>query len=92
MEIVNQQALSTCIRDVLREELKQHFRTPSSSGQELEERLLSKKELADELGVSLATLSDWMKKGLPFLRLHRRVYFRKSEVLKIMNQEITHEI
>ena len=92
MEIINQQALSSCIRDALREELKQHFKTRSSSSQELEERLLSKRELAAELGVSLVTLSDWMKKGLPFLRLHRRVYFKKSEVLKIMQQEITHEI
>lgn len=92
MEIVNQQALSGCIRDALREELKQHFNTASGSSQELEERLLSKKELADELGVSLATLSDWMTKGLPFLRLHRRVYFKKSDVLKIMHQKITHEI
>ena len=92
MEIVNQQALSSCIRDALRAELQQHFKADSSSSQELEERLLSKKELADELGVSLATLSDWMKRGSLFLRLHRRVYFRKSEVLKIMQQEITHEI
>jgi hypothetical protein len=43
-----------------------------------------KQELAAELGVSLVTLTDWMKKGLPFLRLHKRVYFKKSEVLKIM--------
>ncbi|MGY3054158.1 putative DNA-binding transcriptional regulator AlpA [Pedobacter sp. UYEF25] len=92
MEIVNQQALSSYIRDALREELKQHFKTASGSNPELEERLLSKQELATELGVSLVTLSDWMKKGLPFLRLHRRVYFKKSEVLKIMQQEITHEI
>jgi len=50
---------------------------------------LSKQELSAELGVSLVTLTDWMKKGLPFLRLHRRVYFKKSEVLKIMQQDIT---
>jgi len=47
---------------------------------------LSKQELATELGVSLVTLTDWMKKGLPFLRLHKRVYFKKSEVLKTMQQ------
>lgn len=89
MEIINDQALSQCIRDALREELEEYFKTGGSSTLELEERLLSKKELAAELGVSLVTLSDWMKKGLPFLRLHRRVYFKKSEVLKIMHQGST---
>lgn len=89
MEIINEQALSQCIRDAVRAELQQHFKTGDSSKQERQERLLSKQELAVELGVSLVTLSEWMKKGLPFLRLHRRVYFKKSEVLKIMQQDIT---
>jgi predicted DNA-binding transcriptional regulator AlpA len=87
MEIISEQALSQCIRDAVRAELQQHFKTGSNSIQELEERLLSKQELSAELGVSLVTLTDWMKKGLPFLRLHRRVYFKKSEVLKIMQQD-----
>lgn len=88
MEIINEQALSQCIRDALRAELQEYFKTGGGSSQE-QERLLSKKELATELGVSLVTLSDWMKKGLPFLRLYRRVYFKKSEVLKIMQRDIT---
>ncbi|MBT2560806.1 helix-turn-helix domain-containing protein [Pedobacter sp. ISL-68] len=87
MEIINEQALSQCIRDALRAELQEHFKTGGSSRQEQEERLLSKQELSAELGVSLVTLTDWMKKGLPFLRLHRRVYFKKSEVLEIMRQK-----
>lgn len=86
MEITIEQALSQCIRDAVREELQEHFKTgnnnPSNS-----ERLLSKQELATELGVSLVTLTHWMKKGLPCLRLHKRVYFQKSEVLKIMGQQ-----
>lgn len=89
MEIINEQALNQCIRDALRAELQEHFKTGGSSRQELQERLLSKQELAAELGVSLVTLTDWMKKGLPYLRLHRRVYFKKSEVLKLMQQDIT---
>jgi hypothetical protein len=79
MEILNHDALSHCIRA----ELLEHFRTNGNAQQE-SERLLSKQELAGELGVSLVTLTDWMKKGLPYLRLHKRVYFQKSEVLKIM--------
>ncbi len=84
MQIINYEALSQCIREAVRAELQEHFKTGSS--QPAEEWLLSKQELAAELGVSLVTLTDWMKKGLPFLRLHKRVYFKKSEVLKIMQQ------
>jgi hypothetical protein len=87
MEIINQEALSHCIREAVRAELQEHFKTgdrqrPNS------EKLLSKQELAAELGVSLVTLTDWMKKGLPYLRLHKRVYFKKNEVLNAMQQTI----
>lgn len=85
MEIINQEALSRCVRDAVRAELQEHFKMGEKSPQD--ERLLSKQELSEELGVSLVTLTDWMKKGLPYLRLHKRVYFKKSEVLKIMQQK-----
>lgn len=85
MEINIEQALSRCIRNAVREELQEHFKTEGNTISD-SERLLPKQELASELGVSLVTLTDWMKKGLPYLRLHKRVYFRKSEVLKIMVQ------
>jgi len=84
MQIINYEVLSLCIREAVKAELQKHFKTGGS--QPAEERLLSKQELAAELGVSLVTLTDWMKKGLPFLRLHKRVYFKKSELLKIMQQ------
>ena len=87
MQIINQEALSQCIRDAVRAELQQHFKTGGSQPPDAE-KLLSKQELAAELGVSLVTLTDWMKKGLPFLRLHKRVYFKKSEVLNTMQQTI----
>jgi hypothetical protein len=86
MEIINGTALSQCIRDAVRAELQQHFKTSGSSPPQ-EERLLSKQDLAAELGVSLVTLTDWMKKGLPFLRLHKRVFFERSKVLEIMRRQ-----
>lgn len=86
MEIINEQALSQCIRDAVRAELREHFRTGSNKLPK-EEQLLSKQELADELGISLVTLTDWMKKGLPFLRLHKRVFFERSKVLEIMRRQ-----
>jgi predicted DNA-binding transcriptional regulator AlpA len=87
MQIINQEAISQCIRDAVRAELQQHFKTGGSHPPD-SEKLLSKQELAAELGVSLVTLTDWMKKGLPYLRLHKRVYFKKSEVLNAMQQTI----
>jgi len=83
MQIINDEALSQCIRNAVRAELQQHFTTGGSQPPD-SEKLLSKQELAAELGVSLVTLTDWMKKGLPYLRLHKRVYFKKSEVLGAM--------
>jgi predicted DNA-binding transcriptional regulator AlpA len=86
MDLINHEALSRCIRDAVRAELQKHFKEGGSQPPQ-DERLLSKQELSEELGVSLVTLTDWMKKGLPFLRLHKRVYFKKSEVLAIMQQK-----
>lgn len=45
------------------------------------EPLLSRKEIAGFLGISLVTLTDWMKRGLPYHRLNGRVYFQRTEVL-----------
>jgi hypothetical protein len=87
MQIINQEALSLCIRQAVKAELQEHFKAGDSQLPKLE-KLLSKQELAAELGVSLVTLTDWMKKGLPYLRLHKRVYFKKSEVLNVMQQTI----
>ncbi len=85
MEIFSTLALSQCIREAVRAELQEHFKTGGNLPPD-SEKLLSKQELAAELGVSLVTLTDWMKKGLPYLRLHKRVYFKKSEVLNAMQQ------
>jgi hypothetical protein len=70
------------IREVIREELPQ---SPHPAGKPTpEEALLSRQQIASELGISLVTLTDWMKKGLPFLRLNGRVYFQRSEVIASM--------
>ncbi|WP_443947397.1 helix-turn-helix domain-containing protein [Pedobacter sp. AW1-32] len=86
MEIINQQNLSACIRDSVRTELHEHF--TKNIDVQISERLLSKTDLAEELGISLVTLNLWMRKGLPFLRLHKRIYFKRSEVVNAMHQEI----
>jgi predicted DNA-binding transcriptional regulator AlpA len=49
---------------------------------EKEEPLISRKQVASFLGISLVTLTDWMKRGLPFHKVNGRVYFQRSEVLE----------
>jgi hypothetical protein len=58
MEIFSTNALSQCIREAVRAELQEHFKTSGNQPQN-PERLLSKQELSEELGVSLVTLTDW---------------------------------
>lgn len=74
------------IREAVREELQ----TPGSASSKIapEEPLLSRQQIAAELGISLVTLTDWMKKGLPYLRLNGRVYFKRSEVVASMKHNV----
>jgi predicted DNA-binding transcriptional regulator AlpA len=50
-------------------------------------RLLSRNEIADLLRISLVTLTDWIKRGLPSHKQRGRVYFIKSEVLEFIQQK-----
>jgi excisionase family DNA binding protein len=53
-----------------------------SSGKE---DLITRKEACKLLHISHVTLAAWSKKGiLPFYRMNRRVYFKKSEILSSM--------
>ncbi len=45
---------------------------------------MSRAEIAEYLGISKVTVTDWMKKGLPYRRMHGRVYFNKEEVIAAM--------
>ncbi|MDW7759444.1 MAG: helix-turn-helix domain-containing protein [Acidobacteriota bacterium] len=40
----------------------------------------TKREIAEYLKISLATLERLMKEGLPHIKLSRRVLFRKADV------------
>lgn len=45
-----------------------------------EGNFISRKEIAGILSISLVTLTDWMKRGLPYHKQRGRVYFIKTEV------------
>ena len=51
-----------------------------------EEPLLNRKETAKLLRISLVTLTDWMKRGLPSHKQRGRVYFMRSEVMDYIKQ------
>ena len=87
MQIFDSKALVDCIQDVVREEINSALKSlENSTTKKEEDKLLTKKEMAEELDISLVTLTDWMKKGLPYLRLNKRIYFRREEVLNAMSQ------
>ena len=70
----------------IRESIREELQKPGGLAPQAqpEEPLLSRQQIAAELGISLVTLTDWMKKGLPYLRLNGRVYFKRSEVIASM--------
>jgi len=87
MQLFDSNALITCIQTAVREEIKAALKNFSSTiSKKEDDKLLTKQEMAKELDVSLVTLTEWMKNGLPFLRLNKRVYFRREEVLNAMSQ------
>lgn len=50
-----------------------------------EETILKRKDVSKLLGVSLVTISKWMKTGkLPYHRINSRIFFKKSEVWAAM--------
>lgn len=71
------------IRESVKEELSQS--NQSNTHHPVEEPLLSRNDIAAQLGISLVTLTDWMKKGLPFLRKNGRVYFLRTQVIDSMS-------
>ena len=52
------------------------------------DQLLTREETAKLLSVSLVTLWDWTKKDIiPAYRIGNKVRYKKSEVLKSLNQK-----
>jgi hypothetical protein len=49
------------------------------------EKPMNRKEIAEYLGVSPVTVTDWMKKGLHYRRIQGRVFFMKDEVMASMS-------
>jgi predicted DNA-binding transcriptional regulator AlpA len=79
--ITSETEIKKWIREILREELARAALLTQPASPDYAEPLLTRKEIAAYLKISLVTLQDRMNKGLPCIRQGRRVLFLKSEVL-----------
>jgi excisionase family DNA binding protein len=64
----------------------QEFKNKELKNEQHEEDLFNRKEIAKFLRVSLPTLTDWIKRGLPSHKQRGRVYFDKTEVIQYIKQ------
>ncbi len=80
--IPNENDFRRWIREAVKECLENTHVTSASTDQPQEESLLTRKEIAGIFRISLVTLHDWMKRGLPSHKQRGRVYFLCSEVME----------
>jgi len=75
--------------DLIRNCVKDEFKKLSlPEEKENQEELVSIEDLQKIFSVSKVTIHKWKKKGLiPFYKMNRRVYFKKSEVIDSMKHK-----
>src|SRR5690348_12197257 len=77
----------------VKEAVKEYFdNTERKEKEEEEEPLLTRKEMAKLLRISLVTLTDWKRRGLPSHKQRGRVYFLKSEVMEYIRKKNIRQI
>ena len=78
--IPNEQDFRKWIKEAIREYFEE--KPVASPGGVADEPFLSREEIASKLKVSLVTLTEWVKRGLPSHKQRGRVYFLHSEVME----------
>jgi excisionase family DNA binding protein len=48
------------------------------------DHLIGKQEAARYLGITLRTLEAWMRRGLPYYKIHRVVRFRRRAIIEYL--------
>lgn len=84
--IPNENDFRRWIREAVKECLENAPPKADTSREEKVEPLLSRKEVAAIFRVSLVTLHEWMKRGLPCHKQGGRVYFLRSEVMEYVKK------
>jgi len=85
--IPNENDFRRWIREAVKECLENTSIKSAEPASPQEEALLTRKEIAGIFRISLVTLHDWMKRGLPFHKQGGRVYFLRSEVMEYVKQK-----
>lgn len=75
----------TEMRKLIQEELE--GKMAASEKNEADESILERVEVAKMLRVSLVTLNDWVKRGLPSHKQRGKVYFLYSEVMEYLKNK-----
>lgn len=70
------------IKEAVKESLNTSAAQTDKASDLAQEPLITRKDIGRFLGISLVTLNEWMKKGLPNHKVNGRVYFQRSEVLE----------
>jgi Helix-turn-helix domain len=68
------------VKDAVKEYIQEYLQQLNSNNDN-DDGLFNRKEIAKFLRVSLVTLNDWIKRGLPSHKQRGRIYFDKKEVL-----------
>jgi excisionase family DNA binding protein len=79
--ITSESDLKRVIREAVREELREMIQHLQPEKPSYEEPLLTRKQMANYLNISLPTLAVWVRRGLPCIRKGSRILFLRSEVL-----------
>tara|TARA_E500000318_G_scaffold98631_2_gene100073 strand:+ start:180 stop:959 length:780 start_codon:yes stop_codon:yes gene_type:complete len=79
LKTMNSEYRERLLRTELLDQIKQELRNADA-----EEKVLTRKEVLKELDICSNTLSNWVRnKQIPYTRIGRRLYFLKSEILKL---------
>mgnify|MGYP003507588745 CR=1 FL=1 len=84
--IPNENDFKRWVKEAVTEFIAEHKRHFIVSEQD-SDSLVNRKEIARFLRVSLPTLTDWIKRGLPSHPQRGRVYFDKKEVIAYIKEK-----
>ena len=87
--IPNENDFRRWIREAVKESLENTLVKSAPPDQPAEEPLLTRKEIAGIFRISLVTLHDWMKRGLPSHKQRGRVYLSPLRSDGICQKEST---
>ena len=85
LHIPNENDFKRWIKDAVTEYLQDSLQRAQPDEQK-DDDLLNRKEIAKFLRISLVTLTDWMKRGLPSHKQRGRIYFMKKDIIEYIKK------